>query len=151
MKVSQIVDALEMLSDRHTSYLDKDSGEVHHISDEVLRLVEEEESPESLPGWQREEYEIAKKICESDQFPMLPSKFDVNEWQMMEDFGLSLRNEAAREEVLSAIRGRGAFRNFKDAIRRRRVEDDWRKFRAGALLQIAIDWLESEGVSYIES
>jgi hypothetical protein len=51
-----------------------------------------------------------------------------------------VQSNKIREELLDAIHGAGAFRNFKATLRRRRIEDAWFAFRAQALREIAIDW-----------
>ena len=155
IKISDIVDALEMQFDQFRTYLDKETGEVETVSTEVLSLAEEADeadSPDKLPKWQQDEYKIAQLVVERpDRFLELPSKFDVHEWQIMEDFSRSVENDSLRDELLSAIRGRGAFRYFKDVIYRRRVQEDWYEFRTQALREIAVDWLEEHGVSYVEA
>jgi hypothetical protein len=112
----------------------------------------EEGEPDDLLGWQEAGYEIAKLIIETpSRFLTLPSKFHVHDWQIMEDFANSVRKESVREELLSAIRGRGAFWYFKDVIHRRGVQEEWYAFRREALREIAVEWLEENGLSYAEA
>jgi hypothetical protein len=85
------------------------------------------------------------------RFLRLPSKFDIHESQIMEDFALPVENDSLRDELLSAIHGRGAFRYFKDVMHRRGSKEDWFEFRNKALRQIALDWLEKRGVAYAEA
>jgi len=152
VKLSDIVDALEMQFDESGTYLDKETGEVITISFQVIGMAEEGESPDTLPGWQQPEFKTAQSIDTTpDRFLALPSKFDVHEWQIMEEFASSVEDEALRDELLSAIHGRGAFRYFKDLIHRRGVKDDWYKFRAEALREIAVEWLEENGLTYSEA
>ncbi len=47
---------------------------------------------------------------------------------------------------MHAIHGAGAFRSFKDTLRRHRIESDWFAFRTEALRQIAIDWCEKNQI-----
>ena len=58
----KIVDGLDMQIDETASYLDRETGEVHTVSCEVLRDVEGGSEPEDLPEWQRNEYETAGLI-----------------------------------------------------------------------------------------
>ncbi len=76
-----------------------------------------------LPDWQQETVAAARQVLDSEEWLELPSKFDLDEWEMMDRFAASLSSESAREELRSAIRRNGAFRNFKGAIRRLGVED----------------------------
>ena len=86
-----------------------------------------------------------------DDYIELPSQYEIHEWAMMERFSLSIEYERISEELLSAIRGRGAFRRFKDTIHRLKVAEAWYCFRDQAYRQIAIDWCEQHGIEYIDS
>ncbi len=123
------------------SFLDRETGEVTTVSRDLLLEAEEcgdDEEPD-FPAWQRKEWEIAKRIVSADCFLKLPSKFDIHEWSIMEDFSRSVEHDRIREELLRAIQGAGAFRCFKDTLRRHRIEAAWFAFRTEALRQIAID------------
>ncbi len=139
VRLSDIVDALEMQSDDFSSFLDLDTGQVETVSRSLLAEAEESDDDEEpdLPAWQEEEWEIAKRIVSTGRFQKLPTKFDVHEWAIMEDFSRSVESDRAREDLLHAIRGAGAFRYFKDTLRRHRIESAWFAFRAEALRQIA--------------
>ena len=152
VRLSDIVDALEMQSDELSSFLDLDTGRVETISDDLVRDAEEcgdSEEP-NLPDWQDEEWETAKRIVFSDRFRKLPTKFEVHEWEIMREFADSLESGKIREDLLHALHGSGAFRHFKDAIRRQGVESAWFAFRTEALRQIAVDWCEENGLSPVE-
>ena len=133
VRLSDIVDALEMQFDEFSSFLDRDTGKVETVSHDLLREAEEsgvDEEPD-LPEWQKQEWEIAKRIVSTDRFQRLPTKFEVHEWAIMQDFSRSLESDGIREDLLHAIHGAGAFRNFKDALRRHGIEPAWFAFRAG--------------------
>jgi hypothetical protein len=147
--LNDIIDALEMQLEEYSSFLDLDSGRVETVSNGLLR--EAEESPDTepdLPDWQKPEWEVAKRIFSTDRFQPLPSKFDVHEWAIMQDFALSRNSETIREDLIEAIRGRGAFRHFKDTLRRHRIEQDWYAFRTEALRRIAIEWCEENQIEW---
>jgi len=147
--LSDIVDALEMQIDEAYSFLDLDTGQVETVSRDLLRDAEEDTSEDpDLPDWQKEEWEVAKRIVSTDRFLKLPSKFDVHEWEIMHDFSRSVNSERIREDLLEAIHGKGAFRYFKDMVRRHRLESDWFTFRTDALRQLAIDWCEERDISW---
>jgi hypothetical protein len=69
----------------------------------------------------------------------------------MREFAESVEPERLSDELQNAIRGAGAFRYFKDALRRYRREKDWYAYREEALRQIAIEWCEENGIEYTES
>ena len=73
-----------------------------------------------------------------------PRKFEVHEWAIMQDFSRSVESDRISEDLLRAIDGAGAFRNFKETLRRHRIESDWFAFRREALRQIALNWCEEK-------
>jgi hypothetical protein len=147
-RLKDIVGALEIQLDENSSFLDRDTGQVETVSIDLLGKAEESNDDEDvdLPEWQNEEWEIAKLIVSSDRFVKLPSKFDVHEWAIMEEFSHSVESGRTRADLLHAIHGAGAFRNFKYVIRRDGIEAAWHAFRAEALKQIALDWCEENHI-----
>lgn len=87
-------------------------------------------------------------MINSDDYLPLPSKFDIHEYHIMEEFCWSIADDKIREALLDKINGRGAFRRFKDAIRMNEMEEEWYRFRRGELEIIAIDWLEANQIPY---
>jgi hypothetical protein len=148
VRLSDIVDALEMQSDESRSFLDLDSGRVETVSLDLLGKAEEGEEELDLPEWQEAEWALVKRIVSSGRWVELPTKFDIHEWQIMEAFSESARPARIREELMDAIHGAGAFRSFKSALRRHRMEQAWFAFRADALKQIAREWCEEGQVPW---
>ena len=68
----------------------------------------------------------------------------------MESFVESLPPGAARQELANAIRGRGAFRRFKNGIYYHRIEQQWFDYRDQAYREIAIRWCRDVGIEYTE-
>jgi Uncharacterised protein family (UPF0158) len=129
--------------------LDLHTGKVETVSVDLLRRADD--SPDAqpdLPAWQEREWDIAKEIVATDRFRQLPTKFDVNEWAIMQDFSYSVPSDTIREDLLNAIHGTDAFRHFKNAIRRHGVESAWFTFRAEVLIQIARAWCEEHHVEW---
>jgi hypothetical protein len=147
VQLNDIIEALQMQFDECHSYLDLDTGQVETVSTELLREAEEESDEEpDLPDGQDDEWEIAKRIVSTDRFIPLPTKFDVHEWAIMEEFSFSIESDSIRNEVSRAIHGAGAFRMFKDTVRRLGIEPAWFAFRADALREIAVEWCEENQI-----
>jgi hypothetical protein len=149
--LTDIVNELEMQFDEQPSFLDLDTGQVETVSRELLRNAEEAEDgdPEaSLPAWQKDQWEIAKRIVSTDRFVPLPSKFDVDDWDIMHDFARSIRSEKIRADLLDAVHGAGAFRHFKHMLRIHRLKPRWHEFRTEALKQIAIEWCKEKDIAW---
>ncbi|MCU7920899.1 MAG: hypothetical protein KZQ95_21460 [Candidatus Thiodiazotropha sp. (ex Epidulcina cf. delphinae)] len=151
VSLQRVVNEMDVLDDEMTAYISKQTGELFTISDEEARLIEDgEESGAFVPDWQVESLPKIKEILESDDFVALPDKFEIHEYSIMERFCLSIEDDDLRGELLHDIRGRGAFRCFKSTIRREGIQDDWHSYRNDALKRVAADFLEEEGIPYID-
>lgn len=132
-----------MQFDELSSFVNLDTGGVETVSNDLLRKAEESEEGDAvhpdLPDWQMEEWKLARRIASSDRFQKLPEPFDIDEWSIMQQFAFSVEADRVRQELLNVIQGRGAFRRFKDAIRRHGIEDSWFRFRTEALTRIVIE------------
>jgi hypothetical protein len=96
-----------------------------------------------------EYYQEAKRVLASDpDYLKLPSRFEIHEYEIMERFCLSFPDAKVSDILLRKIRGSGAFRRFKDTIYQYGIEDDWFQYRDEAYKEIAIAWLESNGIAY---
>lgn len=114
VRLKDIVDALEMQFDESSAFLDLDSGQVETVSHALLREAENsgDEEPD-LPTWPKHEWEIAKRIVSTDRFQELPTKFEVHEWAIMQEFSRSVQSDSIREDLLNAIHGPGALPEFQ--------------------------------------
>jgi len=153
IKLSKIIMAMESQSDERRSYLNRETGEVFGVSEEELRVAEEEGSIEDYPEWQQELIETAKQVLEDEEgkFIALPSRFDIDEYSMMERFSLSVNDDEISDYLYAAIKGRGAFRQFKDEVRRFGLEEDWYKYRDEKFKELAIWWCEDNNIEYIDN
>lgn len=55
-----------------------------------------------------------------------------------------------RDRLLRAVHGRGAFRRFKDVVYEEGIQHDWFAHRDARLADIAREWLEADGVPYVD-
>jgi len=150
VKLSEIIEGMDFQSDETSYFLNTKTGEVVGASYDDFRAAEDDKVITLWPEWQRENIQIAKEILEEDYFIRLPSKFDINEYSMMEEFSLSLTNERMSNKLLDSIRGRGAFRRFKDEVYRLGIEDDWFKYRDDAFKEVAIEWCKDNEVEFVD-
>jgi hypothetical protein len=148
--VYAVVDELEALHDEWCAYINRKTGELASFSLDLERSIENGEDPSERPDWERQMRQDCERVLNDPDFILLPAKVDIHEWSIMERFCLSLDNERLSSRLLDAIHGRGAFRMFKSEIRRLGIEDDWYRYRDGALKTIAADFLEAEGIPYVD-
>jgi hypothetical protein len=148
VSLRDVLDHMEMVSDESRAYINPKTGELIALTDEELALGEDPEEAAEAPQWQKDLLPKAREVLQSEDFLPLPGEFEIHEWSIMERFADSLSDVAVKDELLNAIHGRGAFRRFKDAVRRLGRADEWYRFRDAALEEIAIEFLEAHGIAY---
>jgi len=101
-------------------YLDKETGEVIFIPEEVSRYVEEEDENlrKELPDWQKEGVKLAQEILleKPDRYIYIPEGPPCNGYDLMVGFAEKVEDELLREKLSIALDGEGAFRRFKNVI-----------------------------------
>jgi hypothetical protein len=151
IKLSELISALEFDSEEHETRIDRQEGRVVAVDSMVLRAVEDgdDEVLQDLPDWQKEEVEIARVIVEDsvDRFAHAPDKFDFNEYRHMERFVGMVEDAEAADQLWRAIKGKGAFRYFKDTVARLGLLERWYQYRDDSLKDFVIDWAKAHNVS----
>lgn len=149
-KISDLTDALEFDMPTYILYFDRLTGQLVSVDRDVMSGVEEddEERLGKLPDWQKEEVEIARAILDDDcdRFIDAPDRFDFNEYRHMEYFISKLQNQRDVEELQRAIRGKGAFRHFKNTVERLGLLERWFQYRDEAMKEFIISWAEANNV-----
>ncbi len=133
VKLDAIIEALEFVNfGMDTSaYLNPKTYEIVYINEFTEDLTEEEK----------------EKIY--DEYLELPSKYDIDEYNMMEDFIETIDDDRLYNQLYIAINGSGAFRRFKDTCINFDVIDDWYKFRDEKYKELAIEWCNDNNIEYI--
>ncbi|MBA2650793.1 MAG: hypothetical protein H0U73_00780 [Tatlockia sp.] len=145
VNLSNIIDAVEFQSDENFSYIDKRTNTICLISEEAFSLAKD--GDDDYPEWMDEMVQLAKSYLEDDtNFISLPSRYDVNEYRMMENFAFSLNNERQKENLLIALQGKGAFRRFIDTVNYLGIADNWYQYRDKQYKEFVQEWCEMEGI-----
>jgi hypothetical protein len=150
-KLSDLIMAMEMEFEDYRSYFDRQTGRIVTVESSLLSAIEEGDEEElDLAEWEEKDLEIARAIASDDgkRFLPGPDKFDFHEYRQMERFIGSLDDEKAADQLWRAIRGRGAFRYFKDTIHRLGIQNEWYQFRDEALRQFVIGWAGENEVPF---
>ena len=134
VKLTDIIDAIEMMDQCSEYFLDKETGEIEWVSDMAMT--------------QKEQEEIYDRLDEHG-FYRLPTSFDIRDYDIMEDFVDTLSG-VAHDRLAAAIQGRGAFRRFKDAVIKMGIDQEWYDFQAAAYKHKAARWCEENGIEYEE-
>jgi Uncharacterised protein family (UPF0158) len=148
VSLHDVVTEMDLFSDEHTAYINRRTGELMTVTHEELALAEDPEAAEDAPQWQQELLPKVREVRESEDFLPLPSKFEIHEWALMERFARSVSDPTAGDELLDALHGRRAFRRFKDTLQRLELTEEWYRYREAALEEIAVEFLEANGIGY---
>jgi hypothetical protein len=165
-----LIDALDDASGGVSAYLDLESGRVIWVTADVRQELEAitEDVPEETsddeayraafaaaldrrgpPAW------MHALLWEADavegglgtRFLPVPGADTRAGYADMEAFIETVASLRLRERFWGAIRGRGAFRRFKDALGHQPAElERWFAFRDGRVRQRALVWLAEEGI-----
>jgi hypothetical protein len=148
VKLQDVVDALELTTDSNSYFLDKRTGEIEMITEEVWSAAEDDELISNYPEWQRELILKAREIQKTDHFIQLPDKFEIAPYEIMERFCVQYPNRQVSEKLLTAIKGKAAFSRFKDMISNLGIQGEWNRFERQAFEDLAVEWLEDEEIPF---
>lgn len=131
--LSKIIEGLEMVNDITDCYYNPNKDEIF-LSDigEYENLTEDEID------------ELFEKSI------ILPTQYEINEYQIMADFIEIIENEKIKEKLQNIIQGKGAFRRFKDYCFQVNIIQDWYRFKEKKYKEIAIEWCKQNGLKYKE-
>ncbi len=146
-----VINEMDVLSNEMTAYINRKTGELYTVTDEEAGLLEAGEDEAWLPDRQVEAVAEAREVIGSDDFIALPDRFEIHEYAIMERFCLGIADERLCNALLDAIRGRGAFRRFKDLAHREGIIDKWYEYRGAAFSEIAAEFLEAHGIPFRKS
>lgn len=130
-------------------YLDKESGKVIIIDVNILRGLEDGETMEDLPDWQREQVKIAEEILwsSSDSYIRIPEKPSYEGYDLMVEFAEGVEDESLREKLAIALDGKGAFRRFKNVlVSYPKYREEWFEFKQRRMNEEVTERLNSIGI-----
>ncbi|GGD22668.1 hypothetical protein GCM10011389_33070 [Pontibacillus salipaludis] len=150
VNLQTIADNAEINDGDWNIYLDKETGQIITITHDEIRDAKEGKPIGDLPTRQKENRKWADLFVadESSRFVELPTPRDLDEYRVMESFAHSLEDEEKGNKLLRAIRGRGAFRRFKDMVGDLGLAEDWYAYRETQFLKVAKRWCEDKEIPY---
>lgn len=81
---------------------------------------------------------------------ILPTQYEINEYQIMVDFIDTINNLEIRNNLQRLIQGKEAFRRFKDYCFEANIIQDWYDYKEQKYKEIAIKWCEQNELKYKE-
>lgn len=86
VKLQDVIDALEMTADSTLYFLDRRTGEIEMITDEIWSAAEKDNLISEYPEWERELVLKAREIQSTDHFVELPDKFEIDSYKRRDRF-----------------------------------------------------------------
>ncbi|MFP4589333.1 MAG: UPF0158 family protein [Candidatus Bipolaricaulota bacterium] len=148
VKLSELVDEMQMQNDELSIYMHKETGKYEAIMDHHLQAARIEECLEEFTEWEKDTVKVARAILWTDQYLQLPGQYDTNEWEIMRDFCETIEDRETRDELQSAIRGEGAFRRFKHQVSKYGIRQEWLDYRDSRFAEVARQWCEEHDLEY---
>ena len=145
--LQDIVDVLDGASEESEAFVDLESGEIIHITEDDRRELDADDWA-SVPEWQREHLATIRELLGTERLAKLPGSYDIHEWSIMERFCGTVANQIARQQLFDSIHGTGAFRMFHNTLEQFRLKEEWYAYRQSALEEIAREWLDENGIPY---
>lgn len=175
-KLADLADALDMVNQEMAAYLDLETGEILYISDDARRELEAvyESLPDDVSELSVEEQQAAfvaaleayrpmnveaEELQDADavdrglgtRFVGLPEADTRASYRDMEAFIDTVTTPRLRQRLERAIRGRGAFRYFRDELSDEPAEEQrWYDFKQERLRDRIREWLADERIELIE-
>ena len=136
--LKQVIQAIEEANEVFTSFWDTKTGKTVYLADPLMIDMTEDKA-------------LASAIEDMpERFLRFSTKYEIHQYRIMEDFIDQLPPGRAQEELACAIRGKGAFRRFKQSVRYHGLEQRWYDYLAEAYRELAIRWCAEEGLEYTE-
>jgi Uncharacterised protein family (UPF0158) len=153
VKIDDLTESLAMDLPESTAWLDRATGRVWIIDNRVMAVAEGDSlDEEELSDWHEDQLAAARALfSESGRGIKLPTAFDFHEYRHMERFIGTLPESLAANQLWRAIKGRGAFRHFKDTAHRLDLIDAWYTYRDDALRQFMLSWARAHDIPVDES
>ena len=135
IKLQTVIDAIEQASDAYTMLYDTKTNETVYLPDVWITGETDEDLAELIEP-------------EPERFLRFPTKYEIHEYSIMDSFVDDLPAGRIKSELAGAIRGKGAFRRFKQTIRFQGVEQLWYDYQANAYRELAERWCNENDIQF---
>ena len=111
VSLRDVVNEMIEVGEDQTAFVNRRTGEVLTLSDEQ-RYVLENGRAEDAPAEQRE----LREVLRAGDLLELPSAFEHHQYSIVERFCYTVKDPGLRDQLLAAIHGKRAFRDFTEIV-----------------------------------
>ena len=131
INLEKIIEGLEMVNNITDCYYNQEKDEIFLSNIGEVENLSEDELDELF-----------------ENSIMLPTQYEINEYQIMEDFIETIDNLEIKDNLHRLIQGKGAFRKFKDYCFESNIIQSWYNYREEEYKEIAIEWCKQNELEY---
>ena len=144
--LKHIVDALEVVNEQITAWLNPTTGEVREITEADYGILRRADDGDDLLDWERESESQLRDVLESEQWLQLPDREEIDDFSIMQRFCDAQPLGTARDSLSSSLRGRAPFRAFRETVHEIGLKQSWFDYRREALSALAREWMKARGL-----
>ena len=142
LSLRAVVDRLASVADDETTFVDRRTGRMVTLGDELAANLEADEPLDEALDFSETELEDLRRKLRSGRLLPLPTKAETKEFQLQERFCAGIAQGPAKEQMLKVMRGQTGFRSFDGAVARLGIAEQWHRYRDTGFASVAIVWLE---------
>lgn len=133
VNLEDILEAMEMTDQYSEFFLNETTGEIIMVSETTMSRDEIEEIYDQL---------------DHDGYFKLPTQFDIDDYNIPEDFVSNLPHSEAKDFLENVIAGQDASDQFRQGIESYDLVDDWYQFHDQIFRMIAENWCIDNEIEY---
>jgi len=128
----ELLDAFEDGSAEHRYYLDRETGAVHFFSEYLDNEDEEEDE---------------RVIAVEERYVQIPAARSTVSTDELREFVASLEEGSERRVLTTALRARGGYQHFREAVDALpAAREEWQQFSSASLKERIEEWLSDVSV-----
>ena len=131
--IEDILDAMEMVDQYSEFFLNETTGEIIMVSETSMS---------------REEIDAIYDRLDDDGYFKLPTQYDIDDYNIPEDFVNNLPHSEAKDFLENAIASQDSFEQFQQGIESYDLVDDWYQFHDRTYRRIAENWCIDNEIEY---
>jgi len=151
VKLSDIVESWTSTDPWTTFYLDKETGDIIPITHAEFFQAEKPFLAEPQPDGKPDVKRVARAILNrDDRYILIPSRYDLDEFAIMEQFCSSVEDDRVSEILSEALKDIRGVDVFEQALIRHGMVEDWHSHLQQELIVAAKEWCENNDIDFTE-